>query len=131
MIALDSSALVAIVLVEPEAEDFARIVGRQRCLVGWPTVFETSAVLRNSSAVSSGAAFVEALLGRPNVEAVPFDRALYRAARHALEHFGRGRHRARLNFGDCLSYAVAKVHDVPLLYKGDDFPHTDLRPALA
>jgi ribonuclease VapC len=130
LIALDSSALVAIVLVEPEADDFARVIGRQKCMVGWPTILETSLVLRTSSQEVSGGPFLEALLARPNVQALAFDRVLYRAARYAFEQYGKGRHPARLNFGDCMAYAVAKAHGVPLLYKGADFSHTDITSAL-
>ena len=130
MIALDSSALVAIALVEPEAEPFARLIGRQRCFIGWPTVFETSLVLQGAAEGSAAGVFIDAILARPNVEAVPFDGALYRAARQAFERFGRGRHPAKLNFGDCMAYAVAKTFGVPLLFKGDDFVQTDLPAAL-
>jgi ribonuclease VapC len=129
LIALDSSALVAIVLVEPEAKDFARVIGRRRCLVGWPTIFETALVLRNRSEVSRASPFLDALLARPNVQALAFDGSLYRLAREAFENYGRGRHPAALNFGDCMAYAVAKAHDLPLLYKGDDFARTDIAAA--
>ncbi|CAA9315784.1 MAG: hypothetical protein AVDCRST_MAG90-789 [uncultured Microvirga sp.] len=130
MIAVDSSALVAVVLTEEEADDYARIIGRHRCLIGWPTIFETSMVLRDR-APGSGAAFLDALLARPNVTTVAFDGDLCGIARSAFDLYGRGSgHPARLNFGDCMAYAVAKRAGVGLLFKGADFLHTDLRPAL-
>ena len=68
---------------------------------------------------------------RAAIEAVDFTMDMYREAVRALERFGKGRgHPAQLNFGDCMAYAVAKVYDLPLLYKGDDFARTDIRSAL-
>jgi ribonuclease VapC len=61
---------------------------------------------------------------------VPFDRVVYEVAGVAFDQFGRGRHWAELGFDNCLAYAVAKFHDVPLLFKGDDSPLTDIRPVL-
>ena len=87
-----------------------------------PTVFESHLVLRpkNSPAAMNALVIIVAHTG-----------ASYHLACDAFDRFGKGRgHSAQLNFGDCLTYAVAKYHDVPLLYKGDDFRHTDLRPAL-
>ena len=69
------------------------------------------------------------LLEELDVTPVPFTTAHHEAALAAYERFGRGRHKAGLNVGDCLSYAVAKVADDSLLFVGDDFRHTDIRPA--
>ncbi len=63
-------------------------------------------------------------------EIVPFEAAHARAAREAFDRFGRGRHPAALNFGDCLTYATARVAGMPLLFVGDDFARTDLEPAM-
>ena len=60
-----------------------------------------------------------------------FTEAHFRLAAAAFDRYGRGRHPAKLNFGDCMAYAVAKAHGVPLLYKGDDFARTDIAAALA
>ncbi len=73
---------------------------------------------------------LDKVLNAPRVDLVAFDRRLFENARNAFDLFGRGRHKAKLNFGDCMAYAVAKVHDVPLLYKGDDFARTDIAAAL-
>ena len=64
------------------------------------------------------------------MEILPFTEAHALRARQAWRDFGRSRHKARLNFGDCIAYATAKEASAPLLFKGDDFPHTDIVPAL-
>jgi ribonuclease VapC len=73
---------------------------------------------------------LDKILAAPRMDTISFDRPIFALAAAAFDRYGRGRHRARLNFGDCMAYAVAKAHDVPLLFKGTDFAHTDLRPAL-
>jgi ribonuclease VapC len=74
--------------------------------------------------------FIDALAAMPNLEVVALASPHFRAARDAFERYGKGRgHPAQLNFGDCLSYAVAKVAGVPLLFVGDDFRHTDIAAA--
>jgi ribonuclease VapC len=71
------------------------------------------------------------LLNHPNIEVVPVDRVMTEAATEAYERFGKGYHPARLNFGDLFSYALAKTHNLPLLYKGNDFAHTDIVSVLS
>lgn len=129
MIAIDTSAIVAIALHEPEARAFGELIGSERCFIGWPTVLESHMVL---SGVPSGHGLrvLDKVLDAPGLTVVPFDRRAFESARSAFERFGKGRHRAKLNFGDCFSYAVAKLHGASLLYKGEDFSHTDIRPAL-
>lgn len=74
--------------------------------------------------------FIDRFIATPSVRPVSFGVEAYRAAAYAFQRYGKGQgHAACLNFGDCLSYAVAKVHAVPLLFKGNDFVHTDLVPA--
>ena len=75
-------------------------------------------------------AFLASFLADPWVEALPFSVDMFEAARAAFYSFGKGHHPAKLNYGDCMAYAVAKVRDVPLLYKGGDFSLTDIRSAL-
>ncbi|MEP9378609.1 type II toxin-antitoxin system VapC family toxin [Aquabacter sp. CN5-332] len=128
MIALDTSAIVAIALGEPEAEAFTEIIGARRAYVAAPTVLEIKLVLTPRLGAYADA-FLEALLSRPSIRCVDFTLPMYRLAADAFDRFGKGRHAARLNFGDCMSYAVAKAHDVPLLFKGNDFAQTDIRPA--
>ena len=72
---------------------------------------------------------LDALVRRRGIEIVPFDQEQALGSRAAFIRFGKGRHPAGLNFGDCFTYALAKVRAEPLLFKGDDFARTDLRPA--
>lgn len=130
MIALDSSAVVAIALAEPEAADFNRLIATQEALIGTPTLLEVHLVLSQRSA-GGAKEFLNDLLERRSIHLVPFNLEMYRLAQSAFDRYGKGKKDpARLNFGDCLSYAVAKFHAVPLLFKGDDFRLTDIRPAL-
>ncbi|KXF77179.1 twitching motility protein PilT [Paramesorhizobium deserti] len=126
MIALDTSVLVAIMLDEPESETFKAVLRRETVIIGWPTLFETRTVLTAKRFSNPGdivARFSEA----PNITAVAFDGQHYHAAERALERYGKGRHSASLNMGDCFSYAVAWVARAPLLFKGNDFGQTDLK----
>ena len=125
MIALDTSVILAIALDEPEAEAFKTALRGASILIGWPTLFETRLVLA-AKGFSNAAAIVAGLVEAPNVSAVPFDRKHYEAAERAFERFGKGRHAAGLNMGDCFSYAVAVAAKAPLLFKGRDFGQTDL-----
>lgn len=132
MIALDTSALVAIALDEPEGEAFSRIIAASgTAVVGLPTLLETHMVLEGR--LPGGAKhFLDRLLLVPDIHPIDFDRRMFQAATDAFHRFGRGRgHPARLNMGDGMAYAVARIQDLPLLYKGNDFVHTDLVPAAA
>lgn len=130
MIAVDSSALVAIAFDEPDADALNRIMSRQAVIVGTPVLVETNLVLRSRLSEKADL-FLERMLAAGDLVPEPFTFDMYRAARQAFIAYGRGSgHPARLNFGDCLSYAVAKVRGVPLLYKGEDFAETDIRTAL-
>ncbi|MGE7370307.1 type II toxin-antitoxin system VapC family toxin [Neorhizobium sp. NPDC001467] len=127
MIALDTSVLVSIMLEEPEAETFKAVLRQEPSIViGWPTVFETRTVL-TAKRFSNPGNIVSRLLSAPNITAVAFDADHYRAAELALERYGKGRHSASLNMGDCFSYAVAAISKAPLLFKGRDFGQTDLK----
>jgi len=125
VIALDSSALLAIALKEAERDAFANVIGTNRCLIGATTALESHLALRERMG-ADGVEFLDRLLARPHVTVIAFDRALLPIARLAFDRYGKGRHRAGLNFGDCMAYAVAKANDVPLLFKGDDFARTDI-----
>lgn len=126
MIALDTSAIVATALGEPEAELFHALVSREEILVGWPTLLEVRMVLTGKG-FPIAAAVVAQLVALPNVNAVAFGERHYHAAEVAFERFGKGRHSAGLNMGDCFSYAVAATSKAPLLFKGHDFSQTDLK----
>ena len=124
---VDSSALVAILRDEPEAEAFLEMMRSAETLsAGAPTALETSMVL----GARQGERF-SAFLHSQMVDVVPFDAQHFAAAQRAFARFGRGSGSpARLNYGDCMSYALAKVRGEPLLFKGEDFTHTDITPAL-
>lgn len=127
MIALDTSVLIAIMLEEPEAETFKAVLRKESSIViGWPTLFETRTVL-TAKRFSNPGDIVTRFFSAPNIIGVVFDAKHYQAAEHALERYGKGRHPASLNMGDCFSYAVAAVAKVPLLFKGHDFGQTDLK----
>lgn len=129
MIALDSSAIVAILLLEAEEAAFRRAIVGSGAIVGAPTLVETRMVLE-SNLPANAEGRLRAFLTDNGVAIVPFDAAMFGAAIAAFARYGKGRgHPANLNFGDCLSYAVSKIRAVPLLFKGNDFVHTDLVPA--
>ena len=126
---LDSSAVVAIVCVEPGAESLAiRIAGARTVAIGAPTLAETQIVLANKLG-PDGAALVNQFLEEARVLVVPFGRDHISSFMDAFQRYGKGRHPAALNMGDCFSYAIARVAGQPLLFVGDDFPKTDITPA--
>jgi ribonuclease VapC len=123
---LDSSALVAIVLDEPERADFvAKIDSADAVAVAAPTLVEAGIVLSARIGVDAGELLVE-LLAAADAVVVAFGEAHWQEAVAAWRRFGRARHPANLNFGDCLAYAVARIAGEPLLAKGDDFSKTDI-----
>jgi len=131
MIAVDSSAILAVILDEPEAEIFAKTLLSQDCRIGAPTALECHFALARFGEPKLTRA-LRRLLSIRTLETVPFGAGHLRIAKSALDRYGEGfGHRARLNFGDCLAYAVAKLADAPLLFKGDDFVHTDISLALS
>lgn len=131
MIVIDSSALIAILRREPEADDFLQmIVNAEECLISSVSLLETSMVLAGHGGDGTCWTEFDALIDRAGIQVVAHDAELARAARAAFLRYGRGRHPAALNLGECASYALAKTHDLPLLFKGADFSRTDLRPAV-
>jgi ribonuclease VapC len=126
---LDSSAVVAILFAEPGYLDLVdRILDAEAVRISAPTVVEAMLVFAGRRR-SSDAAAVEALLQELGVTVVPFGERETRAAAAAFLKYGRGRHRAGLNFGDCFAYAAAAVAGDTLLFVGDDFRKTDIVPA--
>lgn len=126
---LDSSAIVAILFAESGYLDLVdRILAADHVRVGAPTVVEASLVFAGRRAARAGES-VGGLLAELGVTVVPFGEAEARAATEAFQRFGRGRHPARLNYGDCLAYATAVVARDTLLFVGDDFSQTGIAPA--
>jgi ribonuclease VapC len=126
---LDSSVIVAITLREPGHED---LVGKLRSAstlgIGTPTLTEAGMVLSSRLGVEPQA-LLDRFLRDFGVVPVAFGDLHWREALEAFRRFGKGRHPAALNFGDCLSYAAAKLSGHPLLFVGDDFPRTDIEAA--
>ena len=126
---LDSSAIVAIHLREPGHERLIeRIDAAEVVVVGVPTLLETAMVL-TARLGQDARPMLFSFLRRLEAEVVPFNEEHLDAAATAFIRFGRGRHPAALNFGDCMSYAVASVAGMPLLFAGDDFKRTDIAQA--
>ncbi len=126
MIAVDTSALVAVVLGEEDAERHLAELQRNVTRLSSVSLVEASIVVharQGPDAERDLGLLVEATID----ELVPVDLDQARAAISAWRRFGKGRHPASLNFGDCFAYAVAGMSDLPLLYKGDDFSQTDVR----
>jgi len=128
---LDSSALVAILKVESEAAAFLKQIE----LTAAPKIsavnFVETAVVIDGRRSPDASRELDELLRRAGVAVVAVDETQARVARKAYRDFGKGSgHKARLNFGDCFAYALAKVTGEPLLYKGQDFTHTDVKSAL-
>lgn len=131
MTVVDSSALVAIVMVEPGWERLRECLARvTSACVSAVSLVEAGMVLE-SRLGPAGALQLDDLLLDADVTVVPFDETQARLAREAFRRFGRGRHPAGLNFGDCCVYALARTLGEPLLFTGDDFARTDVEPALA
>ena len=123
---LDSSAIVAVMLDEPERAEFLeKIDAAELVAIAAPTLTEAGIVL--SARMGDGALdALEALLNAAEAVVIEFGSDHWRVAVEAWDRFGRGHHPAGLNLGDCLAYAVARVAGLPLLAKGDDFPRTDI-----
>jgi ribonuclease VapC len=123
---LDSSAIVAIVVREP---GFERLVARLREAdtlgIGAPTLTEVGLVLEARFKLDARSV-LERFLRDFEVAVVPFGELHWQEALDAYHRFGKGRHPAALNFGDCMSFATARLAEQPLLFVGEDFPKTDL-----
>ena len=132
MIAVDSSALVAIGLGEPERAVFLSIIrDSPKALISTVSVVETRMVFYGRLGIRA-VVMIDDLLNLRRFEITPPSQDDMDAAHGAFLAFGKGSgYRASLNFGDLFSYALAKIRDLPLLYKGNDFAETDLRPAVA
>jgi ribonuclease VapC len=123
---LDTSAILAIVYREPEHAEFLRKIGAASTVgIGAPTMVETEIVLA-ARLGKQGRGLLSSLVQRAGIAVVPFDPMHVELAVDAWLRFGKGRHSAALNFGDCLAYATARLAGRPLLCKGNDFARTDL-----
>jgi ribonuclease VapC len=126
---VDTSALVAVTFREPGYQDLiTKLADAPSAGIGTPTITETGLVLASRLGRDSRDLLVR-LLDEFSIEEIPFGGQHWREAVDAYLRFGKGRHKARLNFGDCLTYAVARLANEPLLYVGEDFRQTDLELA--
>ncbi|MBX9700521.1 MAG: type II toxin-antitoxin system VapC family toxin [Acetobacteraceae bacterium] len=122
--------MIAILFEEEDAETFADAIGAaDRLAIAAPTLVETSMVAEGRARPGMREK-LDALLDLLAPEIVPFTAQHAAIAREAWRTYGKGNHRASLNLGDCFAYALAKARDEPLLYKGNDFAQTDVRPAI-
>jgi ribonuclease VapC len=127
LIVVDSSALLAIFFDEPEAGAFAAaIVSADGAKLGAPNLLEASMIVENRMG-EMGCRELDALIAGLGVEVVGLESNHITAGRIAFRRYGKGRHPAALNFGDCCAYALAKTLDAPLLFKGNDFVRTDIK----
>jgi ribonuclease VapC len=125
---IDASAVLAILLGEKDAQVFARAIeNADPCRTSAVNYLEAALVIDNRGDAVAHREFDRFVRrARIQIEPVTFEQA--QIAREAYRDFGKGRHPARLNLGDCFAYALAKLVDEPLLFKGRDFSRTDIRP---
>lgn len=127
---VDASALLAIVLGEPDADVYSRAIADElEDLLISPINFVEAAVRADKQGEETAAALDE-IIRVSGIKILPPTLHQTRLAREAYQRFGKGNHQARLNLGDCFAYALAKARGEPLLFKGDDFRHTDVEAAL-
>lgn len=127
---IDSSALLAILQDEPERRRFNEAIeAAAERLLSVATFVEVSIVI-DARYGPPGLHHVDLFLDRADIELVDVDAEQAGIARDAYSRFGKGRHPAGLNFGDCFSYALANTRGLPLLFKGEDFARTDLAAAI-
>ena len=123
---IDTSAVIAILWEEPEAQELrVKIASDTIRLMAAPSVLETTMVLvprKGEKALE----YLDQVFTTAEINIISFNNEHYKTAREAWLQYGRGRHPASLNFGDCFSYALAKYTQQPLLFKGYDFSKTDL-----
>lgn len=126
---IDTSALVAVLFGEAEAEQFAAAIEQDPVrLISSATVLEASLVVE-SELGEEGGRELDLLIMKAALETIPFNTEHLAIARDAYRRYGKGRHPAGLNFGDCFSYALSQASGEPLLFKGGDFSQTDVAVA--
>jgi ribonuclease VapC len=125
---IDSSALVAILLNEPERRRFNEAIEAAETRVMSAATFVETSIIIESRFGAEGLRDLDLFIERAHIEIAAVDAEQAHVARRAFSMFGKGRHQAGLNYGDCFSYALARVLGEPLLYKGGDFGQTDLTP---
>ena len=126
---LDTSAVLAVLQDEAERAEFVSLIEQSpRRLISAVSVLEAAMVLEGRKGDDAGSD-LDLFLQRASIETVAFDQEQLLVARTAFRRFGKGRHAAGLNFGDCAAYALAQWSGEPLLFKGRDFTETDVARA--
>jgi len=126
---VDTSAVLAILLDEPDAGHFeAAITRAEHCLMSTASFFESSIVMESRTGIAGGHE-LDQFVEKAPIQLVAVTAEHAQAARRAWRQFGKGNHPAALNFGDCFAYALAKETGEPLLFKGGDFALTDIEAA--
>ncbi len=126
---IDTSALIAILYREPEAPLYDQAISQAAHPRMSVANYLEATIVAEGRSGDDIRSELENLVKRLNITLVPVSLAQMREAQQAWRVFGKGNHRAALNYGDCFAYALASVSDEPLLFKGDDFAQTDIRPA--
>lgn len=128
---IDTSALMAILLNEPDAIRYAEAIEQASTRIMSTGNWLEAALVITARQGESGMAEFRTLIEKIQPEIVALDIVQMDLAYQAWRTFGKGRHRAGLNFGDCFAYALAQCRHEPLLFKGDDFTHTDIQSVLS
>jgi ribonuclease VapC len=132
MIFVDASALIAIVDGEDDAVSLAaRLAGGSSVYISPIVVYEsiTGLARKRACTIEVAERAIDIFIDQTDAQTLDITAEIGRDAVQAFNTFGRGRHKAALNMGDCFAYACAKAHDLPLLCKGNDFPYTDIEIA--
>ena len=123
---IDSSAIIAVLLDEANAADIAQAIeSNSQRLLSAANLLEASIVIESRKGEAGGRE-LDLLIYRAAIEIVAVDQEQAELARIAWQRFGKGRHPAGLNYGDCFAYALARTRQLPLLFQGDDFSRTDI-----
>jgi ribonuclease VapC len=123
---IDTSAIIAVLFNEDDAEVYAQLITQSDSRRMSAATFVETAIVVETQTKTSGSRQLDAFLRRADIAIEPVTEEHAHLARQAFIDFGKGRHAAGLNYGDCFSYALAKATGEPLLYKGKDFSKTDL-----
>jgi ribonuclease VapC len=128
---IDTSAIIAILFAERDAAVYAKLISAApHCRISAANFVEAAVVVESNIAGSGGREF-DTFMRRARIAIEPVTEEQAQLARHAYAEFGKGRHPAGLNFGDCFAYALSKSSGEPLLYKGQDFSKTDVVSAIS
>ena len=128
---VDTSAIIAVLFGEVDARKYARaIADADSCRMSAAATLVEASIVVDAQTKNSGGRQLDAFIRRAGIAIEPFTEEQAQIARQAYADFGKGRHPAGLNYGDCFSYALAKTTGEPLLFKGADFPKTDIDAAV-